>query len=229
VVRYADEERNLRIFDELIGLFQNSAPIPNEAEFPLVRPLLRSYAFPADLITPELLNSTLDPKRLKVIRASIQRAAKPGLRSGPVGYLVPWRPNAIASGSVDLVFSQTVLEYASDLKGTYAEMARWLKPAGVMSHEIDFKSFRATAQWNGHWSCSDIGWHLAMGRRKHIINREPCSTHIRLTEAVGCRVMSVERTIRPSVISRPQLAKRFRHLTEDDLVTSSALIQSIKT
>ena len=46
VVRYADSTRNLQIFEELLALFRDHAPIPDEAEFPLVRPLLPSYAFP---------------------------------------------------------------------------------------------------------------------------------------------------------------------------------------
>ena len=49
VVRYAANTRNLQIFEELIALFRDRAPIPDEAEFPLVRPRLLSYTFPADI------------------------------------------------------------------------------------------------------------------------------------------------------------------------------------
>ena len=44
----------------------------------------------------------------------------------------------------------------------------------------------------------------------------------------GCRVLCDERIVRPSQITRAQLAPRFRRLTEQDLTTSSALIQAIK-
>ena len=54
VIQYASDAQNLRIFEELIALFKDRAPIPDEAEFPLVRPLLPSYAFPADLVTSAL-------------------------------------------------------------------------------------------------------------------------------------------------------------------------------
>lgn len=45
----------IRIFDELVGLFHRTEPIPNEAEFPFVRPKLISYEFPRHLIRSETL------------------------------------------------------------------------------------------------------------------------------------------------------------------------------
>jgi hypothetical protein len=97
-----------------------------------------------------------------------------------------------------------------------------------MSHEIDFKSIGMTVEWNGHWSCSDTLWRLAAGRRRHRLNREPHSTHVALMQRVNCRVVSDERTVQPSAVTRAQLAPRFRHLTDEDLTTSSALIQAVK-
>jgi hypothetical protein len=107
-------------------------------------------------------------------------------------------------------------------------MCRWLKTGGVMSHEIDFKSIGMPTEWNGHWACSDAVWRLATGRRRHRINREPHSTHIALIKKVGCRIVRDERIIRPSGITRAQLAPRFHHLIDEDLITSSALIQAVK-
>jgi hypothetical protein len=45
---------------------------------------------------------------------------------------------------------------------------------------------------------------------------------------MGCRIVRDERIIRPSGITRAQLAPRFRYLTDEDLITSSALIQAVK-
>jgi hypothetical protein len=126
------------------------------------------------------------------------------------------------------VLSQTVLHLPPDLPKIYSEMCRWLKPGGVMSHEIDFKSIGMTWEWSGHWSCSDTLWRLAAGKRRHRINRGPHSTHISLMQRVGCRIVRDERTVRPPAITRAQLAPRFRHLTDEDLTTSSALIQAVK-
>ena len=226
--RYADDTFNLQIFEELIALFRDRAPIPDEAEYPLVRPLLLSYAFPADILTSARLDVALHPKRLDLIRAGIDSPATTPRGGGPVCYIAPWEPGVIESGTVDLVLSQTVLEFPQDLAGMYSEMCRWLKPGGIMSHEIDFKSIGITVEWNGHWSCSDALWRLAAGRRRHRLNREPHSTHVALMRRVGCRVVCDERTVQASGITRAQLAPRFRHLTDDDLTTSSALLQAVK-
>lgn len=227
-VRYADSLRNLQIFEDLIALFRDRAPIPDDAEFPLVQPLLPSYAFPADVLTSVRLDAALNPKRLELIRTFIDSPAATARADAPLCYVAPWEPGAIPEASVDLVLSQTVLEFPGDLAGIYAEMCRWLKTGGVMSHEIDFKSIGMTTEWNGHWSCSDAAWCLAAGKRRHRINREPHSTHIALIEKMGCRIVRDERTIRPSAITREQLAPRFRHLTDEDMVTSSALVQAVK-
>ena len=228
VVQYASDAQNLRIFEELIALFKDRAPIPDDAEFPLVRPLLPSYAFPAELLTSARLDVALHPARLELVRRGITNPAPRPRGGGPVCYIAPWRPGVIESGAVDLVLSQTVLEYPPDLAGMYSEMCRWLEPGGIMSHEIDFKSIGMTVEWNGHWSCSDTLWRLAAGRRRHRLNREPHSTHVALMQRMNCRVVCDERTVQPSAITRAQLAPRFRHLTDEDLTTSSALIQAVK-
>jgi hypothetical protein len=228
VIQYAGHSQNLRIFEELIALFKARAPIPDETEFPLVRPLLPSYAFPADLLTSARLDVALHPARLELVRSGISSPAPRPRGRGPVCYIAPWRPGVIESGTVDLVLSQTVLEYPPDLEGMYLEMCRWLEPGGIMSHEIDFKSIGRTVEWNGHWSCSDTLWRLAAGRRQLTLNREPHSTHVALMQRMNCRVVCNERTVQPSAITRAQLAPRFRHLTDEDLTTSSALIQAVK-
>lgn len=227
-VRYADADQNLRIFDELIALFRGREPIPNADELPRVEPKLQSYAFPAHILSPSLLNAALAPHRLEEIRAGLAAAPNVVREDAPVCYVAPWEAGMIEPGTVDLVMSQTVLEYPADLTSLYTEMVRWLKRGGVMSHEIDFKSFGITTEWNGHWSCSEPLWNFVAGRRRHPINREPVSTHLALLEQFNCRVVRVERCIRPSRISRADLADRFHSLGDEDLTTSSALIQAVK-
>jgi len=227
-VRYADRAANLRVFDELSALFRDRAEIPNDREFPRMWPALSSYAFPADLLTRQWLSRTLDRQRLDAIRASIEDPSNCPDGGGMVCYVAPWVPGAVRSGTVDLILSQSVLEYSLDLPALYAEMARWLKPAGFMSHEIDFKSFGLTTEWNGHWGCPAPLWQLAVGRRRHRLNREPCSTHVALAERVSCQVVHIERRVSASEILRTQLLDGYRNLTDDDLTTSSALIQSVK-
>jgi SAM-dependent methyltransferase len=228
VVPYAEPAANLQVFEELVSLFRDRAPIPDENEFPPVRPLLPSYAFPDDVFTPQRLSIFLNPDRLNAIRATVESPSPTPNEDARISYVVPWRPGMIEGASIDLVYSQSVLEYPRDLAALYAEMCRWLKPGGIMSHEIDFKSIGLTEDWNGHWTCSDALWQIATGRRRWSINRAPHSAHIEMLENLGCRVVCDERTNRPSGITRVQLAPRFRKLTDDDLTTSSALIQAVK-
>lgn len=227
-LEYIDTTRNLRVLEELIALFRDRAPIPDQAELPLVQPALPSYAFPADMLTSARLDAALDPYRLDAIRSAIRNPATTTRGGGPVCYIAPWKPGVIEAGTVDLVLSQTVLHLPPDLPAIYSEMCRWLKPGGIMSHEIDFKSIGMTVEWSGHWSCPETLWRLAAGRRRNRINREPHSTHVSLMQRVGCRIVRDERTVRPPAITRAQLAPRFRHLTDEDLTTSSALIQAVK-
>ncbi len=170
----------------------------------------------------------LDARRLSAIRSAVRTPVPRPHQFSRISYIAPWRSDMIESSTVDLILSQTVLEFLSDLPALYSEMCRWLKPGGIMSHEIDFKSIGTTLQWNGHWVCSDFLWRLVAGRRRHRINREPHSTHIALLQKVGCRIVCDERTVQPSRITRVQLAPRFANLTDDDLTTSSALIQAVK-
>jgi hypothetical protein len=227
-VRYTDSARNLQILEDLIALFRNRAPIPDQGEFPLVQPPLSSYAFPAEFLTSARLEAALDPVRLDVIRAALASPATRLRDGGPVCYNAPWTIGMIEEAAVDLVFSQGVLQFVRDLPGVYTGMVGWLKPGGIMSHEIAFQSIGITKEWNGHWSCSDPLWRVAAGRRRHVTNRDPHSTHIALLQKLGCHVVTDERSVLQSGISRAKLAPRFRHLTDEDLTTRSALIQAVK-
>jgi hypothetical protein len=227
-VRYADSARNLQILEELIALFRNRTPIPDQMELPLVQPPLPSYAFPAEFLTSARLETALNPTRLDVIRAALANPGTSLRDGGPLCYNAPWTMRMMEDATVDLVISQGVLQFVRDLPGVYKGMVGWLKPSGIMSHEIAFQSIGITTEWNGHWSCSDTLWKLAVGRRRHATNRRPHSTHIALLQQAGCQVVTDERTVRRSDISRTQLAPRFRHLTDEDLTTSSALIQAVK-
>jgi hypothetical protein len=227
-VRYADSARNLQILEELIALFRNRTPIPDQMELPLVQPPLPSYAFPAEFLTSARLETALNPTRLDVIRAALANPGTSLRDGGPLCYNAPWTMRMMEDATIDLVISQGVLQFVRDLPGVYKGMVGWLKPSGIMSHEIAFQSIGITTEWNGHWSCSDTLWKLAVGRRRHATNRAPHSTHIALLQQAGCQVVTDERTVRRSDISRTQLAPRFRHLTDEDLTTSSALIQAVK-
>ncbi|MGI8857326.1 MAG: methyltransferase domain-containing protein [Thermomicrobiales bacterium] len=229
VVRYTDSARNIAVFDELVALFRNREPVPDDREFPLVRPLLPSYDFPHDILPDAALAAMLNSERLAMIRRALVALDEPHRQTDQlISYVVPWDDASIAErASVDLILSQAVLEYPHDLAGTYAAMERWLKPGGMMSHDIDFKSHGLTREWSGHWACSDFIWSLMEGRRRDILNRAPHSVHLDCIRALGCEIVCDQQTESPAA-PRARLAPRFRYLTDEDVRTSSAFIQAYK-
>ena len=225
VVTHANADRNAHIFDELLHLFKTRAPIPGPDEFPLLKPYLDDYAFPADILDPGRLQDALSPLRIKRIRDSIFER---GRHDSMIQYKVPWyEEDILEKHSVDMIFSQAVLEYVDDLKGTYAAMHSWLKPAGYMSHQIDFKCHGTADEWNGHWMYSEFVWKLLRGKRAYFPNREPHSTHLSNLER-GFEVVCDKTINSKSKITLKDLAPRFRLIPASDLVTSGAFIQAIR-
>jgi len=229
VVRFANNTRNLKIFDQLVSLFKNRERIPDNSEFPRIKPYLDSYNFPSHILTEEHLAESLKPERLQLLRKAIDN---PGEQIGglEIKYIVPWNTkDNILENSVDMIFSQAALEHVDDLLDTYNILYRYLRPSGIMSHNIDFKSHGTSCAWNGHWRYSKIIWRLIRGKRKHSywLNRYPHSAHIKFLEKSGYKVVCDIKNITSSQILRRELAPEFNYLTDDDLVTSSAFIQAI--
>ena len=230
IVKYCSSRRNLEIFDELVGLFQARAPIPDENEFPEIKPSLKSYAFPRHILSEEHLKITLAPERLAQLRSDIISLGRDHpSQTRQIHYFAPWN-NAenIKLSTVDMIYTQAVMEHAEPLGEIYNNLHKWLKPGGFMSHQIDFRSHGTAADWNGHWGYSDFMWKLIKGRKPYLINREPLSAHIALQKEAGFKVISVQKFLSESGLKTTRLSRRFRHLSEDDLTVSVALIQSIK-
>jgi len=227
VVDYATVARNLAIFDELVALFRAREPIPGHQEWPRVVPRLPDYCFPDAILDEARLSRALQPERLARIRQSI---AGVGQADSPVSYKVPWNDaGVIEPATVDMVYSQAVLEHVDDLAGTYRALRTWLRPGGFMSHAIDFTSHSTATAWNGHWACADLHWRLIRGGRPYLLNRQPHSVHLRLLADLGFTVVCDEPVTSPSRLPRARLAPRFADLTDADLVTSEAFIQAVRT
>ncbi|MGD2080117.1 MAG: methyltransferase domain-containing protein [Nitrospirota bacterium] len=227
LVRYAADERNILIFDELVELFSEREAIPNDDEFPKVKPHLGAYEFPSKVLTGECMNKVLSKDRVAGLRESLAR-----MRSGEEGrisYFAPWGDtDVIRQESVDMVFSQAVLEHVENLEDTYRALNKWLKPGGFMSHQIDFKCHGTAEEWNGHWALGKLRWKLIKGRRRYLINREPLSTHLGLMEKSGFEILCKKRIRNNSSVDRAALAPRFRDITDDDLNTSGAFVLAVK-
>lgn len=230
VVKHANTERNLKIFDELVVLFRKRENIPGFEEFPELKPYLNSYSFPRHILTDTYLEMALDDKRLDMIKEEILQGVPKSNKMGiQIKYVVPWYEKGyIREESVDLIYSQAVLEHIDDLDYAYQIMRKWLKQDGIMSHQIDFKSHETAKHWNGHWVYSDLAWRMLRGNRAYLINRQPLSAHIKLLEKNDFKIICSEKITNNSGIKRDELSDKFGYLTQEDLFTSGVFIQAVK-
>jgi hypothetical protein len=142
-----------------------------------------------------------------------------------VTYQAPWTsPDAIATNSLDLLFSQAVLEHVDDLKQTYEAMFTWLKSGGYASHVIDFGSHHLAPFWNGHLAYSDLEWKIVRGRREFLLNREPLSTHLDWMKNVGFDLLSLHCTQGNGGLTREALPRRYSQSDDRDIGTKGAIV-----
>lgn len=227
VVKFWDDEKNLKIFDELVKLFSRKASLPDNYEYPRVRPIPDDFNFPSDIISDEDLASALSEERISSIRKEIMDLDNKN--NTYISYKIPWQKmSRPVAGSVDLVYSQAALECIEDLQSTFEAMCSWLKPGGFMSHSIDFKSHGLTSEWNGHLKFTDLEWSLVKGGRHFLINRQPLSKYLELHDKLGLKILVQQKAKSENMLDRKILAKRFRHLSDEDLTTSGAYILSTK-
>ena len=156
----------LTILDRLVQMYSQRTSIPDQNEFPRVLPRLDSYEFPGKAIS-----GVAFADKVEQIRAELRK----GMNSGCLlHYHAPWPSNHdVPVASLDLVFSQAVLEHLDNLEGTYKAMFSWLRSGGYASHSIDFSVHYLSPFWNGHWSYSDWQWRMVRGRREFLLNRDP--------------------------------------------------------
>ena len=148
IVKFADIKENLDLFDKLVSLFKSRAAIPNDGKFSEIEPSLENFDFPHDIFDKERLKICLDETRIKKIRNSI---ISPESKQSIIAYVAPWNDKKnINKNSVDMIFSQAVLEHVDDLSKTYKAFNEWLSADGYMSHQIDFRCHGTSDQWNGH-------------------------------------------------------------------------------
>jgi SAM-dependent methyltransferase len=218
IIKYSEVDLSLALLRGLVDLFRNRTPVytgwPIDAE-----------VFPGHILTDDLLEATLAEPRIEEIHRAL---TAPDGRAGSITikYTVPWTdPSVIRRGEVDLIISQAVLEHVDDLENTYDAFAQWLRPGGRMSHEIDFRSHGLTRPWNGHWEYPELVWRVIIGKKPYVINRQPCTTHVSLMRDRG---FEVTRELRQRIegIPRERLASRWRDMTDDDLVSATALVQA---
>ena len=224
---HANTERNRTILDELVSLFRRREPIPDIKEFPNISPVLEDYSFPSHILTDALLNESLQSDRISAIHEALIDPRH--VKAVHISYIAPWQQASLdgSAGGLDMVFSQAVMEHVEEVYETYRSLHKYLRPGGLMSHAIDYKSHGNTRDWNGHWTLSEIAWRILKGNRPYLINRLAHSDHIEALGKAGFQIIS-EIKKRGQILPRESLASRFLTFTDDDLRTSGAFIQAVK-
>jgi hypothetical protein len=227
VVRHSDPTTNLRVFDELVDLFRQKTARPHKG-WPDFDAYLDENLFPSHILTNELLDGCLAPSRIAFLRDAVAHCAQADAGM-PIRYRVPWNDTrVIEAGSVDLIISHSVLEHVVDLESTYAACGAWLKPDGVMSHQIDFESHGVAKQWNGYRAYPEFMWKMIVGNRPFLLNREPYSVHCEMLRSNGFDIMAKLQNHRTDGIRRTQLASRWSQISDEDLTCATAFIQACK-
>ncbi len=219
VVPHTSAALNLQILNGVAQLLRARAPIPDASEFPNLKPVLEDYSFPHHILPQERLEAGLHPDRLERIRSSIQNGG------GMIHYHPHWHTkDQVTASSVDLVLSQAVLEHVAHPENVYRRMHQWLRPGGVMSHQVDFKCHGTSRVWNGHWTYSPIFWNFILRTRNrgYPLNRLPFSAHLQLMQGNGFTLVDSLTCNLPSTLEHRHLARAFRHLGNEDLTTSGA-------
>jgi len=205
------------VLQELVRMFSNREAIPGDQEFPGVRPKLESYGFPDHLI---------DASGLSERAARIRAQLKKGINEGELlKYRAPWNsPAVIAPATLDLMFSQAVLEHVDCLPEIYEAMRTWLKPGGYASHVIDFSAHHLSPFWNGHWAYGDFEWRLVRGRRECLLNRQPLGMHLNYARKCGLDVIEVLRSYDHDGLPEHRLTHRFQRIDQEDRRTRGAVL-----
>jgi hypothetical protein len=205
------------IFDELVGLYSRQEPIPDNGEFPRIRPQLESYEFPDHVI-----EWTGFSERVGRIRSQIRKGLE---RGRMIRYQAPWTSiDDVTSKSVDLIFSQAALEYIVPLNEVYNATSVWLKPEGYASHVIDLSAHDLSPFWNGHWAYSNREWRLARGQRAIFLNREPLSTYIAYAKKFRFEILLMKKDYRNDGLETAQLLPCYRSLDAEDLQTRGVMM-----
>jgi len=222
-VNYANSERNLKIFNELIEMFKQKTPIPGDDEFPRINPKLQNYAFPSSFITDDVLNKSLDESRLERIKNIITSNLMNSKEK--IVYIAPWNESNIYLTDVDFIISQAVLEHVDELESVYTFFSKILSPNGYMAHVIDFKSHKIAPKWNGHWAYSEKLYRLYKGKLPYLLNRQPLSVHEGFLKKNGFNIIHIDKTYTTeNSITRNQLKHPFKDMPEEDFTVSGVYI-----
>ena len=229
VVPHANLVGNLTVLDDLVHLFCDREPIPDDVEWPDMFPKLKSYEFPKDILSEDIIDAALRPERIAAIKNALIRPDTPS-PDVEIKYFAPWSNSGIiCNGSVDFILSQAVMEHVDHLDEAYSAIYQWLRTGGVMSMEIDFSNHIMANKWNEHWTYSDFMWNaIVWGKRPYPLNRQPHSVHISMCKKNNLKVISNIPQYDYTGIAREKTHKNFRWVSDEDLLIRNSFLQCVK-
>jgi hypothetical protein len=213
-----------RLLADVGAMFDAHAPIPGNDVYAELRPTVSRHEFPESALRA-LFRASRGMSPGAIARSVEACARGEETDGGAFRYLCPWNASSIAASSVDLVFSQAVLQEIphgsrdSALRETLASTYRWLRPGGIASHQIDMGCY-GQHPWNRHWSWSNTKWAIIRGRRDNFPNREPMSTYLALATAVGFNIVATTLDAARG-IPQSEMQTRYASLSEEDRRTRS--------
>lgn len=203
VRRYANERTGRGVYRELVQALLATPPIDIGMPGPLPVVGIRERAqrmLPADRSFP-ILGGDLRYELL----------------SGPV---LP-----LAAASVDFAYSCSVLEHVPDIATTYGELARVIKPGGVMSHIIDLRDHHSDAPFDflryGDWL-----WSAMTSRSAGFTNRRRGAEHLQALRDSGFEVISERRVRADAPPPRDRVAARFSCFDDEELRSLTLVISA---
>jgi hypothetical protein len=225
IIKFANKERNLEIFNDLLELFRKKEPVPDNTEFPRVKPLLENYSFPSWILTDEILSKSLSEDRINRLRFILQDKNQDSNNELVIKYIVPWAETNDFP-FVDLVFSQAVLQHIENIEDFFKTTSKMLLTGGFSSHEINFSSHGETWEWNGHWAINDKKWKKMKRNIGYSINREPLSRYLKYFNDFNFTVVEKipYQNVSDISINRNKLIQKYINITEADISTSSCFI-----
>lgn len=226
VVKHSRVADNLRVLDDLVELFRNRSPRPQKG-WPDFDQYLDQTLFPSHILTDDLLRKSMAPERIAKIRRAITHPEEISADI-TIKYIAPWdAEHTIEKDSVDLIVSHAVLGEVVDLENTYQALNSWLKPGGVMSHQIGMTFKGINGKWNGYWACPEPMWKIIKGRRPFIVNRQPVSVHLDLLERQKLELLCEIKAVEPGV-DRSHLRGEWKTLSDNDFLCSTLFVQARK-
>ena len=150
---------------------------------------------------PEDFSAGFDPKRIE--------------------YVVKPHGLSFLHEAVDLVISRAVLEHVDDLKATFADMTRAMRPSATAIHLVDLKShgFHKKNPLD-FLECPMWLWH-AMYSHKGVPNRWRIDRYRAILSELPVRIIMIDPTTRAlsSEVAavRSKLAQPFRRISDEDL------------